>query len=76
MLIDLDQKLTVRGQDYFCIGVEPHQRRDGSWTELAALVSECCVCGEVFAFKTPRLSHRLKWLNRRCMAHRSPGRKA
>lgn len=65
---------TVRGQAYVCIGIEPHEKRDGGRTLLARWQSTCAECGEPFSFTMPLLAARFE-PNRRCTKHKRPGQR-
>ncbi|WP_423210534.1 hypothetical protein [Paracoccus yeei] len=67
-----------RGQVYHVVDLRPYQRRDGRWTTVAVLGACCTTCGAWFEFSTPARTGRARrfWLNRRCTAHKAPGRRA
>lgn len=64
--------ITSNGQRYDLVGFDDHTKADGSLTKLARWRSECVTCGEPFETRCP--SSRLPD-NRRCHAHRQPGRR-
>ncbi len=63
--------LTVRGQRYDALKVEPHTRRDGVVIELVTWASHCATCGCEMTFRSSAL--RLPE-TRRCPEHRQPGK--
>lgn len=65
---------TFAGQNYVCIGVEPHEKRGGGRTLLARWQSNCADCGEPFEFRTPLKASRFE-PNRRCTKHKRPGQR-
>lgn len=73
-LVKIGERLAFGGQIYHCTGLEPHQRRDGTLTHLAVFAASCSECGAGFEFRSPAQSG---WFapNRRCEAHRRPGRR-
>ncbi len=62
------------GQTYVCIGIEPHEKRDGAQTLLARWQSNCAQCGEPFEFRMPLKATRFE-PNRRCAKHKRPGKR-
>lgn len=63
----------VRGQRYECVGLRPHRTRDGRITTLAVWETYCAACGAPFEALTPAGGKFEP--NRRCAAHRAPGRR-
>ncbi len=69
------ESLTYYGQIYTCTMRRPYTRRDGSSTVLIELASHCADCGTSFTFSVPATSNKFE-PNRRCEAHKSPGKAA
>jgi hypothetical protein len=68
-----EHNITYRGQRYRRLGIKQHSRADGSVTQFGVWQSRCPTCGGLFTFTSSRTT-RLRWPNRRCPAHRAPGR--
>lgn len=64
--------ISIDGQRFDLVALEPHQRRDGAATTLLVWRSECPTCGAGFAGKSPSNSTPQ---TRRCEQHRAPGKK-
>lgn len=56
----------LRGQRYRLIGMKPHQRQDGTMTELLVWESQCMGCGQDFTVTTSSTVN--QYLTRRCPA--------
>jgi hypothetical protein len=67
-------EVTYKGQRYTRIAIRPHTRTDGTVTQFGVWESRCPTYGEAFQFTSSRTT-RLRWPNRRCPAHRAPGRR-
>jgi hypothetical protein len=67
-------EVSYKGQTYTRIAIKPHTRANGTPTKVAVWQSTCPVCGEPFQFFSSRTT-RLSNPNRRCAAHRAPGRR-
>lgn len=63
---------TYHQQQYVCVGLRQHRRRDGTISVLAEWQSECAQCGDRFSFFIPSLSGKFM-PNRRCRQHKRPG---
>jgi len=61
-------------EQYRCLFVRRHIRRDGSETFLAVWESLCAQCGEPFTCTTPAAATRFQ-PNRRCAKHNRPGQR-
>lgn len=61
-----------KSQEYRCVGIAPHTRKDGSDTTLALVETRCTTCGMPFSFKLPLNGDRQQ-VSRRCRLHSLPG---
>ena len=66
--------LRFGGQPYRFVGLRPHQRRDGSMTELSVWSSTCPDCRQAIEVTSPVLSREFS-PSRRCGECAAPGRK-
>lgn len=65
--------VTMRGQRFVLVAIEPHTKRDGSQSSLSVWESDCADCGKVFQTRSPRLKLAD---GRRCYLHKKPGVKS
>lgn len=63
--------LHLDDQAYEMIGTKPHERQDGTSTELLIWQTECATCGSNFEVMS---GLRSSGLSRRCAEHRRAGK--
>ncbi len=64
--------ITIDGQRFDLVAIEPHRRVDGSMTKLLVWSGNCAVCDTAFIGKSPSTAMPG---NRRCGAHQARGKR-
>lgn len=58
-------------QEFELVSIVPHQKADGSMTDLLLWASLCATCGQSYETKT---TVRTSGISRRCSIHSKPGK--
>jgi len=69
--IEVGDEFRYRGQKYVCVAVEPYIRKDGAFSGIATIMSNCANCGAEFTFTVGINTTRFN-VNRRCPVHAAP----
>lgn len=68
----MDDRKTPDGRVFYWLANVPHERADGSATEVAIWYSRCAICGAAFSVATPTSGDSKAFGRKHCDQHKRP----